>query len=252
MTPIFGVLLRTTLHFLYGRAMVKYAAVRCRVTIIRGVNSDEREPGRGLPPVAHFHRPHRSRDGGRGLRVRSRPAPGAVGPARPLAPGGPGGLRSYRGPATRTSWARRTLSRTRRIASRAARHRARFLQSGCEPVRVITLKCRRTTGSTATRHVVGWPEAAPVAAVGRSQRQERFLVLRGRRDRVSAAPAMARSCRTGASPEFPATPSPARPQRHAVITPGGGRQRRPAPVLGSSSRESAAPRRPGRWGGLAM
>ena len=51
---------------------------------------------------------------------------------------------------------------------------------------------------------VGRPPAA-VAPVGRSQRQEWFLVLFGWRARVSAAPAMARSRQAGASPDNPAT-----------------------------------------------
>jgi hypothetical protein len=77
--------------------------------------------------------------------------------------------------------ARRTRSRTRRIGSRAARHRARFLQSVRRAgTRDHSRNAGGTTGSTATRDVVG-RAAAAVAAVGRSQRRERFLVLLGRR-----------------------------------------------------------------------
>jgi mannose-6-phosphate isomerase-like protein (cupin superfamily) len=98
-----------------------------------------------------------------------------------------------------------------------------------EQVRVIT---RETPAGqlegTAARNGVGW-QAAAVAAAGRSQRRERFLVLPGRRARVSAAPAVARSRRTGASPETPVT--------RARRGPGGGMRRRPRPA-GSGMRFS--------------
>ena len=102
-----------------------------------------------------------------------------------------------------------------------------------EQVRVIT---RETPAGQleAQLRVMASALAAAVAAVGRSQRQERVLVFPGRRARVSAAPALARSRRTGASPETPVTPSLTWP---GVVSGGGpGRSQHTVSVPGLPAR----------------